>query len=102
MADSSHRISLEQAVELTKRYRESEKSPIGPWALDVGEELRELLAQPGVTGIRVYMGTKTDGAVTPVMVGIDNDGKDITQGLILEEFLPCPPFCDQNSPLRGN
>lgn len=99
MADSSHRISLEQAIELTKCYRESAASPLGPWALDAGDDIRELLGQPGVTGIRIYMGTKSDGSVTPLMVGTDAKGSDLSGGIILEEMKPCPPLCDERSPL---
>jgi hypothetical protein len=58
-----------------------------------------ILAQPGCNGIRFYFGTKTDGSLALVLVGVDENEKDMTEGVILEDHYPCPPFCDATSSL---
>jgi len=59
----------------------------------------QLLAQPGCSGLRFYFGTKADGSLTLVFVGMDEGERDMTDGLIVEDFFPCPPFCDATSTL---
>lgn len=59
----------------------------------------ELLAQPGCAGVRFYFGSKEDGSLSMVLVGITDNEQDITTGLIAEDFYPCPPFCDATSAL---
>ena len=59
----------------------------------------DLLAQPGCAGVRFYFGAKSDGSLAMVLVGIDTDEQDMSDGLIAEDFYPCPPFCDATSAL---
>jgi hypothetical protein len=56
-----------------------------------------VLAQPGCAGLRFYFGTKPDGSLALVLVGMDENEKDMTDGVIVEDFFPCPPFCDATS-----
>jgi hypothetical protein len=59
----------------------------------------QLLAQPGCMGLRFYFGTKSDGTMTLVFVGIDERERDMSDGAIVEDYYPCPPFCDATSQL---
>ncbi|QEE48269.1 hypothetical protein FUA48_01355 [Flavobacterium alkalisoli] len=64
------------------------------------EKLQELLAQEGCMGIRIYRALdKTRGEETLVLVGVNAECKDMTDGKILDRMVPCPSICDINSPL---
>jgi hypothetical protein len=64
------------------------------------EAIDAILAQPGCAGIRFYYGTNEDGSPAVVMLGIDANNADMTDGEIIDTHFPCPPFCDDNSALR--
>jgi hypothetical protein len=63
------------------------------------EVIDQVLAQPGCMGLRFYFGTKSDGSLALVVVGIDANEADMTDGVIVEDHFPCPPFCDATSSL---
>ncbi|PYP39715.1 MAG: hypothetical protein DMD43_10245 [Gemmatimonadetes bacterium] len=95
-------IPLAAAAGLTRAYRQG----AGPTAIKASmffrQYLEEMLAQPGVAGVRVYFGQNVAGAATLVMVGVDQNGNDVTEGTILNNHVPCPPFCDvAGSALNG-
>lgn len=100
MARSKHQITLAEAVELTTTARVAHVLPVHGWAFD-RDILDQLLAQEGAAGIRIYVGMKADGAVTPVLVATDQQGNDLTDGVIAEEATPCPPYCAKASPLNA-
>ena len=96
-----HRISLADAVALTKAHRASaakDEPKAGMWPKDVFETL---LAQPGAAGIRIYHGRDAAGARHMVMVAVDSTGEDMTAATIMEMEWPCPPWCPTNSPLQA-
>jgi hypothetical protein len=63
------------------------------------EAFEAILKQPNCAGIRFYYGTNPDGSPAIVMVGIDANSADMTDGEIIDTHFPCPPFCDENSSL---
>jgi hypothetical protein len=89
-----HSISREEAVLLVRRRPAKISGRGGHLPRHI---LDELLAQPGCEGVRFYFGTKPDGAMTMVFVGIDGNERDMTDGAIMQDFFPCPPFCDPTS-----
>ncbi|MBK7832832.1 MAG: hypothetical protein IPJ56_10920 [Gemmatimonadetes bacterium] len=112
----SQRISLEQAIELTQRYRKAAPASEHAgffWA----DGLQAILSQPGCVGIRYYHGLGPDGTYQPVIVGVDESGNDITkvgkarkgartaalasagEAVLLDQHYPCPPYCPTDSPL---
>jgi len=93
-----HRISLAEAAALTKSYRASnvDEEKAGAFHKD---QVLELLNQPGCVGLRIYRGRQADGKPALVLTGIDAGDKDLT-GTILEQHLPCPPFCGDNNTLN--
>lgn len=124
----SQRITLEQAVDLTQRYRRS--APASEKAgFFYAKGIQELLAQPNVYGMRIYHGLDKKGAYRMVLVGVDQDGEDIVKtkvvvrsaiplskgpapvaafmsggggtgdAVLLDGHWPCPPWCPTNSPL---
>lgn len=104
-----HRIDLKEAVELTARWRKNHPDGFKCARFERGAFDR-LLDQPGAVGIKIYMGEKKDGAWTFVMVAVDKENRDMVgknaTGLYAEEggdiedqADPCPPDCDDESPL---
>ncbi len=60
---------------------------------------QELMNQPGVTMLRTYFGLDSNNKLSIIVVGVDNQGNDITTGVILGDGVRCPNFCPINSPL---
>lgn len=93
-----HRIALSEAVELTRGHRAARAAE--PKAhFFFRDAFDQLLAQPGVAGIRIYRGHDKGGTQRLVMVAVDQEGEDLT-ALTMEQCAPCPPFCPPNSPLQ--
>lgn len=117
LPDDNHFISLEKAKEMTALYN-SEKNAVlkpefqGQNILSVCETFDRsafdtLLAETGCAGIRVYFGMTPALKVRAIIVGVDQDNKDILppagsagggsassgDGVIVEEGRPCPDFC---------
>ncbi|CAM4142600.1 MULTISPECIES: hypothetical protein [Flavobacterium] len=100
--NSGSEISLSDAVELTKQFQN--KFPKEIKASFVGvNSLNLILKQEGCVGIRVYNGYDVDlERFAPVLVGVNAEGNDMTDGVILDKMNPCPQYCDPESPLGGD
>ncbi len=71
-----------------------------------------LLAQPGCTGVRIYLGMDDENQVKLIVVGVNEKGCDIlpdaqrttafsTQtGIIIEDGARCPEHCPEESYLN--
>jgi hypothetical protein len=96
-----HRIKLAEATELTAKHRK-EGAGGGNAEFFHREAFDQLLAQPGCAGIRIYRGKGAKGEHHSIMVGVDATGADMVKGGVMQQGLPCPPYCDAESPLvRG-
>ncbi len=116
----SHFISLQQASEMTKRYR-THRSQItltehqGDDLFALSETFERsaidaLLIQPGCTGIRIYYGMDQDLKVHAILVASDEHNADILrsdnsaaradESVIVEMANRCPPLCPQPSELN--
>lgn len=93
-----HIITHEEAKGFLRRRPKELKERGGHFPREVVEQI---LAQKGCAGIRFYFGTKPDGSLALVLVGIDENEKDMTAGVMIEDHFPCPPFCDATSSLIG-
>lgn len=91
-----HRISLPDALAMVKRARETPPTLVKGWSID-GAIISEILAQPGARSLRAYLAATEDGVATLVYVGVNADGRDMTDGVIAELLFPCPPVCDPAS-----
>lgn len=93
----SHRVALDEAAAQAKRARDG--------GIKGGyfhrKDLDDLLAQPGCVGIRYYYGRKGDGQDTLIVVGVDKEGNDMTQGVVMEDSFWCPPFCGSANTLNS-
>ncbi len=106
-----HQITPQQARELTRRYREMRNSIMAdgfkeslPFCESFNaDSLKALLAQPGCTGFRAYLGMLPDLRVCMIFTATDTQGEDIISispgqdnGIILEVGKWCPPNCPSN------
>ena len=96
-----HKISLADAVALTRRYRDQMPADTVRAGAYHADQVRELLAQPGCVAVRVYVARQADGKDTLVMVGVDANDKDLSGGILLDVMFPCPPFCEGGGALSS-
>ena len=95
-----HEVSLESAQRWTGKFQLDAK-PGDIMAGYMAQNIfKKILEQPGCIGIRIYNAKLDSGQPTFVLVGVDGDGNDMVEGVIGEDVLPCPMWCDENSPLQ--
>ncbi len=98
-----HRISVNVGAAHTRRFREANPDPkaekAGMFWRNGG--LDDLMAQKGCAGVRIYFGRGPDGTGNLVLVAVDAQGDDLSAGTVLEQGIPCPPFCTATGPLAG-
>src|SRR6476469_6051178 len=103
---SNNLISLNEAISLTRRYRDNKKKILAPDYQDrdvlaICETFDRsafdlLLATPGCTGVRVYYGMSSEDQVKAVIVGVNAQNDDILPGsaagdpTILDQSWRCP------------
>lgn len=94
--------SLKNASKYTSAYRQQ----AGPDAIKGGlfwkDYVQKLLDQSGCVAMRYYHGMNTDGKPVIVLVGVNDKGDDITDGVLLELIPFCPPFCPTQNPLTSD
>lgn len=114
----NHLIPLQQAIEMTTRYRDERSSIVAPAHLnqdilpnsesfDVASVLA-VINQPGCVSIRIYYGMSRDLKVHAIIVGVNNMDEDMltVSGInmvdppILEEGIRCPQQCPPPSALN--
>jgi len=95
-----HRIDRAEAAALTRRHREAAGSRADRGGFFHREAVQQLLAQQGCEGLRYYYARKEDGGQALVLLGVDADGNDMTEGTILEWTMPCPPYCPEPGDLN--
>jgi len=99
-----HSITVQAGKEMMDAFQAD--NPFETYGWYFGREAIEwLLAQDGAVGIRIYGGFKPNGQFSPVILGVDAQGKDIyinidglykslsdsTSTRMLEVAYPCPP-----------
>jgi len=100
--NENQEISLDEASILTQRYRNSQNeiNPIlGGYFL--GKNLKNVLNQDLCEGVRIYNALDSNNELTYVIVGIDSDGNDLINGIILEHAVRCPNKCSNPNPLNS-
>jgi hypothetical protein len=90
----NHRITLDLATKLVRNYRATAASGTAFGEYFGQDAVKSLLAQAGNVGMRIYYGKNDAGQTVLVLVGVDNNGRDLTEGVILEIGSICPPICD--------
>ncbi|MFQ6113898.1 MAG: hypothetical protein ACE5NG_07385, partial [bacterium] len=94
-----HSITLEEASKLTSNFQNQAE----PGQIIGGYFGREavlgILEQEGCVGIRYYYGLKDNGKPTLILVGVDQEGNDMTHGLLAQRPFMCPPYCGEANEL---
>jgi hypothetical protein len=101
--NESHIITLTEATEWTKNYRESvplETPKIKAHFFGINK-LNQILSQEGCVGIRAYYAIDDDGEKQLVLVGAMANEEDMYEGVILDRSVPCPTQCATLSPLNS-
>lgn len=98
---SDHRVTRAEAAEFVRRQREAAGKGDEVCGFFFRKPVEELLAQKGCAGIRIYNGRNEKGGPAMVLVGVDEAGNDMAEGVVLERHYPCPPFCDESGLLTG-
>ena len=115
---SDHRISLQQAIDMTTLFRARKGQILNPAfakVLGISETFNRdifdaLLAQPGAAGIRIYHGMDSSLTIHSILVAVNSSNEDILPatttttaddgGTIGEQGQGCPPNCGAPSPLN--
>lgn len=92
-------ISLEEAKEFVTAFRTLYPEEVK--AFYVGSnQVKKVLEQENCMGLRMYNGyDEKEKRLNIVIVGVDVNEKDMTDGVILDKSLPCPSYCDISSAL---
>jgi hypothetical protein len=100
--EEDHSISLDDAIAMTKAYRDSITKPPYFWGAYFGmDAIKAILEQEDCVGIRVYNAKSATGSFNYVVVGVDSTGEDLEDGELAEHGQGCPPYCPEHSKLAG-
>jgi hypothetical protein len=56
--------------------------------------VQKIINQVDCVGIRIYNGYDAATAkMNQVLVGVNNNGDDMIDGVIIDRLVPCPPYC---------
>lgn len=98
--NENHTITLDQAAKYVQNFKNNPTAPAIKGGYFGRNIFEKILAQTGCVGIRYYYAKMDDGSPTLVLVGVDGNGHDMTQGVLGEVIIPCPPFCDSPNQLN--
>jgi hypothetical protein len=111
-------ISLQQAIDMTTRYRENMTGVIDPSYADRGvlcisdtfdkAAIQTLIDKTDCASLRLYYGMNADLQIRPIMVAVNRNNEDILPTLnigavsedIVDDTIRCPPICPPPSPLN--
>lgn len=99
-------IGYELGAKMIKNYYDQNQDDV--LASFIGRNMIEsILAQPGVTGIRMFNAINDLGIRQNVLVGVDKDGNNVlsyttvgdngeiikNKGIVADRAMLCPPYC---------
>jgi hypothetical protein len=94
-------ITLADAQKYVGAFRT--KYPNEVKAFFIGSKnVEKILEQADCIGIRIYNGYDSGAnRLNLVLVGVDDKGEDMTEGVIMDQLKPCPSHCDGTSALMN-
>lgn len=99
MTTNSHIINLNEAIQLTHAFQNAPQYQGNTVACMIdATAYQQLLAQPGCVNVRTYFALD-QGVLTIVVVGVDSEGNDMSNGILLDITYGCPSDCPVDSPL---
>jgi hypothetical protein len=100
MSNNPHVISLDEAKSMTHAYQNAAQFQGLTVASMIDKDAYQLVMdQPGCVNIRTYFALNEAGTLTIVVVGVDDNGDDMTQGVLLDKANNCPINCSVVSEL---
>ncbi len=97
-----HAITLEEASAMTANFR----AQAGPDQVIGGyfgrDAVERILSQDGTVGFRYYYGLDEEGTPHIILVGVDKNGQDMTDGFLAERSFLCPPLCSDENELNSS
>ncbi|MDM1405546.1 hypothetical protein SAMN04488018_12524 [Myroides marinus] len=92
-------ITKQKAIEYISEFKAQNPNAINSYYVGI-DKLQALLGQNNCIGMRIYPGLNKQTSLTNmVLVGVNQIGQDISDGIILEELITCPPACPDNNTL---
>ena len=100
MSNNPHVISLDEAKSMTHAYQNAAQFQGLTVASMIDKDAyQQVMDQPGCFNIRTYFALNEAGTLTIVVVGVDDNGEDMTGGVLLNMATDCPVACPTNSEL---
>ncbi len=105
MPQSAYLIPLQTAVDWTTAWRATNANAVKAFLINI-DEVNDMLLEAGTNSIRLYFGLD-NGVENLALVAVDANGVDIINPVVNNQKIsgtydfcqPCPPTCDQTSPL---
>ncbi len=96
----SNVITLNQAETETHAYQNSIQFQglTKSCAVNVSD-YATIMAQPGCVKVRTYFALNSSNILSIVLVGVDANGDDLANGVLVGNPEPCPFYCPKGSPL---
>jgi hypothetical protein len=105
------KLSVTQANSYLKNYLKTAQtinSPLKAMLIDKDQLIvmnRLINENPSLAGFRIYMGKDENSAKVGMVVGVNNNGNDLTSTIYRSNgtnLSPCPPICDGAGTLNGD
>ena len=87
-----HTIDLDEAGSLTRNYRMAAGRGAVKGRYFSRISIEQLLMQEDVVGVRYYYANDPQGKPQMVLVGVDAQGQDLTEGFVIGNGLPVSRF----------
>jgi hypothetical protein len=97
-----NQITLNEASLLTSKYRNNHAG--GDYIKGecfTASDLQQVLSQSGCESIRIYYGADETGKGSLVITGVDENGNNLFQGILLGNAHRCPAECSSANPLNS-
>jgi hypothetical protein len=111
---NNHEISLQTAIDMTKRYRANRPANFPICETFEKEVIQRILDTAGCASLRVYFGMKENQQVSVILVAADAEGKDLLPAstttttatgtddpVIIDDGYRCPDICPPDSPINS-
>lgn len=90
-------ITLREAIDFTHAFQENNPNETKSYFVGINK-LNLILEQEGCIGVRIYNGyDESENKNNLVLIGVDENEEDITNGIIVEHLITCPPFCPKSN-----
>lgn len=86
---------------MARRHRSDRSQGGGDSGAFNASAIRAILDQAGCVGLRYYRGRTQGGDAAMILVGVDSDGNNMSDGILVDSHFPCPPYCPDDDDLTS-